>query len=116
MRAQVTLHPAAVSLAACSYSVARLAASESGGSAGAAPRCRAGEPVLLAVETRDRYGNAAAVAPGAIVAAANGPRGAVPFVPPEARAPITPEGPGTSVLWRVPSFLRRKQAPRPGLG
>jgi hypothetical protein len=89
MWAQVTLQPAAVSLAACSYSVARLAAP--GGGAGAAPRCRAGEPVLLAVETRDRYGNAAAVAPGAIVAAANGPRGAVPFAPHEARAPVTPE-------------------------
>jgi len=109
MWAQVTLHPAAVSLAACSYSVARLAAP--GGGASAAPRCRAGEPVLLAVETRDRYGNASAVAPGAIVAAANGPRGAVPFVPHEARAPITPEGPGTSFSWRVPSFKAQAGAP-----
>lgn len=102
---QAVLHPAAVSLQACSYSLAGLAAAEPGPapdtcpdpnpdpghgptpSIAAAPRVRAGDAVLLAVTTRDRFGNAVSLAPGAVMAAANGLRGAVPFAPQEARRP-----------------------------
>ncbi|KAK9845317.1 hypothetical protein WJX81_003385 [Elliptochloris bilobata] len=84
---QVTLHPAAVSLEACSYSLAGLRARGASASpnpdAAAAPRVRAGDAVLLAVNTRDRFSNAVTVAPGTLVAAANGPKGAVPFAPQE---------------------------------
>ena len=94
---QAVLHPGAVSLQACSYSLAGLAAAGSGPApdagpdprpspghtstpaVAAAPRVRAGDAVLLAVTTRDRFGNAVPVAPGAVMAAANGPKGAVPF-------------------------------------
>lgn len=79
------LEPAAVSLEACSYSLAGLASGSGGAdhnpSMCPSPCVRAGDPLLLAVATHDRYGNAVAVAPGAIMAAANGPKGAVPFTP-----------------------------------
>ena len=85
---QAVLQPAAASLEACSYSLAGLGAcsgARPGPAARIAPHVRAGDPVLLAVCTRDRFGNAVPVAPGAIMAAANGPKGAVPFAPQEVR-------------------------------
>lgn len=74
---QAVLQPAAASLEACSYSLAGLGACSdacAGAAARAAAHVRAGDPVMLAVSTRDRLGNAVPVAPGAIMAAANGPR------------------------------------------
>ena len=78
-----------MSLEACSYSLAGLASGSGGAdhtpSMCPSPCVRAGDPLLLAVATHDRFGNAVAVAPGAIMAAANGPKGAVPFTPVEVR-------------------------------
>lgn len=78
---QAELQPGPVHVAACSYAVA--GASD----AATVVTFAAGEPVVVAVTARDRWGNLAQVAPAGLQASATGPGGSVPLQP-VVRSPI----------------------------